>query len=171
MLLAVTFIVGLLVGAQEAARLPLGRGWMPSHMLLGLSGALAVVFVHSLVVTYFIGTTRWCKEVSEAYSLDPRFIRESTRLKRRSFPWSLSAMLVIVGVLALGAAADPATGRRQLEPWAMFHLVAASLGFLYVACSFYVIWNNVAAQHALVEQIVEAVRQIRLEKGLDVADS
>jgi hypothetical protein len=76
-------------------------------------------------------------------------------------------MLVIVAVISLGAAADPATGRRNLEPWATVHLIAASLGFLFIGYSFYVTWNNVAAQHALIDRIVEAVRQIRLEKGLE----
>ena len=39
-------------------------------MLTGTSAALAVVFVHSIAVTYFIGTSRWCKEVTETYQLD-----------------------------------------------------------------------------------------------------
>jgi hypothetical protein len=168
LVLAITFGVGLAVGAQEAPRIPGVRGWMPLHLLLGVASALAVVFVHSLAVTYFIGTTRWCKEVSETYSLETELARESTRLKRRSFPWSLSAMLVIVGVISLGAASDPATGRRNLEPWATAHLWAAALGFIYVAWSFYATWNNVAAQHALIERIVETVRRIRVEKGLEV---
>lgn len=166
--LGITFVVGLLVGSQEAGELPAPRPWMGYHFLLGVTSALAVVFVHCLVVTYFIGTTRWCKEVTETYSLDRRLVHESSRLKRRSFPWSLSAMLVIVVVIALGAAADPATGRRNLEPWATVHLIAACLGLLYVAASFYFTWNNVAAHHALIERIVAEVQRIRREKGLDV---
>lgn len=167
-LLAITFVAGLLVGSLAAEDASTARGWMPYHLLLGVASALSVVFVHSLVVTYFIGTTRWCKEVAETYALDPKLNRESARLKRRSFPWSLSAMLVIVGVIALGAAADPATGRRNLEPWATAHLIAASIGLLYVASSFYFTWNNVAAQHALIDRIVAEVRRIRIEKGLEV---
>lgn len=166
--MGVTFVVGLLVGSRDVGEDPAVRPWMPYHFLFGLASALAVVFVHSLVVTYFIGTTRWCKEVTETYSLDPRLVQESTRLKRRSFPWSLSAMLVIVVVIALGAAADPATGRRNLEPWAVVHFIAASLGFLYVVSSFYFTWNNVAAHHALIDRIVEEVRRIRRERGLEV---
>jgi hypothetical protein len=166
--LGVTFIVGLLVGSQDAGPAQAARSWMPSHFLLGVGSALMVVFVHSLVVTYFIGTTRWCKEVTETYSLDRQFIRESARLKRRSFPWSLSAMLVIVIVIALGAAADPATGRRNLEPWGTVHLVAASLGLFYMVASLYLTWNNVAAHHALIDRIVAEVGRIRRAKGLDV---
>jgi hypothetical protein len=167
-ILGVTFVVGLLVGAQGPASAPAGGSWMPYHFLLGVASALAVVFVHSLVVTYFIGTTRWCKEVTETYGLERRFIQESTRLKRRSFPWSLSAMLVIVVVITLGAAADPATGRRNLEPWGTVHLVAALLGLLFVVGSLYITWNNVAAHQALIDRIVAEVARIRRAKGLDV---
>ena len=167
LLLGATFVTGLVVGSDEERTGPVSRPWMGHHFLLGVASALAVVFVHSLAVTYFIGTTRWCKEVTETYSLDAEFIRESTRLKRRAFPWSLSAMLVIVGVIALGAAADPATGRRNLEPWAVAHLVAAGVGLVYVTASFYIACNKVAAHHVLIERIVADVHRVRLEKGLD----
>ena len=55
------------------------------HRLTGIAAALGVVFVESVVVTYFIGTSRWCKEVTETYRLDPNRVRQSNRLKRRAF--------------------------------------------------------------------------------------
>jgi hypothetical protein len=36
--------------------------WATVHRLTGVAAALAVVFVESVVITYFIGTSRWCKE-------------------------------------------------------------------------------------------------------------
>ena len=62
--------------------------------MFGLGSALVVVFVNSIVVTYFIGTSRWCKEVVETYSLDRGLLRRSVILKRRTFPWAVMAMLV-----------------------------------------------------------------------------
>ena len=44
--------------------------WATMHRLTGLAAALAVVFVESVVVTYFIGTSRWCKEVVETYQFE-----------------------------------------------------------------------------------------------------
>src|SRR5436305_10372787 len=35
------------------------------HKMFGLASALCVVLVNSIVVTYFVGTSRWCKEVVE----------------------------------------------------------------------------------------------------------
>ena len=36
----------------------------------------SVVLVESVVVTYFIGTSRWCKEVVETYRLDPAAVQD-----------------------------------------------------------------------------------------------
>ena len=52
------------------------------HRLLGLAAAIVVVLANSITVTYFVGTGRWCKEVSEAYELDPQFVRRSAKIKR-----------------------------------------------------------------------------------------
>src|SRR4051812_22399042 len=92
--------------------------WATLHRLTGVAAALAIVFVESIVVTYFIGTSRWCKEVVETYQFDPSIIAMSNRLKRRTFPWALAGMLAVVGIIALGGAADPATMAQNTKPWA-----------------------------------------------------
>ena len=68
------------------------------HFQLGLATSLAVVLINSLSVTYLIGTSRWVKEVCDAYELDDRFVRESTIVKRRTFPWSKKLPLSIKSV-------------------------------------------------------------------------
>ncbi|HEV3004682.1 MAG TPA: hypothetical protein VGX78_09475 [Pirellulales bacterium] len=81
--------------------------WATTHRLAGVGVGLLVVLVNSIVVTYFIGTSRWCKEVVATYSLDGELVRRSTRLKRRTFPFALASMLVVVVLIASGGAADP----------------------------------------------------------------
>src|SRR5439155_21431475 len=44
------------------------RRWMSLHMLLGAAAALMTVLVNSITVTYFIGTSAWCKEVCQTYA-------------------------------------------------------------------------------------------------------
>ncbi len=141
--------------------------WRGIHMLTGASAALAVVFVHSIAVTYFIGTSRWCKEVTETYHLDPQMLRESTRLKRRTFPWCLLGMLGVVVVAALGAASDPGTGRADTASWANIHLAAALVGLLFIAWTYYRAWLNIVGNQAVIQQIVDAVADIRRARGLD----
>ena len=110
-MMGAALVVGLSIGELNRDASVETLRWATVHRLSGVAAALAVVLVNSIVVTYFIGTSRWCKEVSETYALDPSLVRRSTLLKRRTFPWALLGMLAVVGVIALGGAADPATGR------------------------------------------------------------
>jgi uncharacterized membrane protein HdeD (DUF308 family) len=142
--------------------------WRGVHMLTGASAALAVVFVHSIAVTYFIGTSRWCKEVTETYQLDPQLLRQSTQLKRRTFPWCLLGMVGVVAVAALGAASDPGTGRAETAWWATIHLWAAFLGMAFIAWTYYRAWLNIVANQQVIQHLVDAVAVIRRERGLDV---
>ena len=165
-------VVGLSLGDLRTDRSPENQHWGTIHRLSGVAAALGVVFVHSIVVTYFIGTSRWCKEVVETYGLDRDLIRTSTLLKRRTFPWALIAMLTVVGIIALGAAADPgALGPERSAKWAAPHQLAAFAGIAIIGWSMLVEWGNLHANHALIARVLEEVRRVRIARGLDVADS
>jgi hypothetical protein len=168
LLMATALILGLFVGdihgTQDLQRL----GWARVHRLLGLASAVVVVLVDSIVVTYFIGTSRWCKEVSEAYELGNDFVGRSGTLKRRTFPWALLSMLAVVAVGALGAAADPATLRPGSENWVIVHLTGALAGFAFIALAFFIQGQRIAANHEVIEAVMAQVRRIRREHGLEV---
>lgn len=136
------------------------------HRLMGIAAALAVVFVESIVVTYFIGTSRWCKEVTETYRLEPVLLRESAALKRRAFPWAVLGMLAVVGVAALGAASDPATGRADTAAWANYHLAAALGGIAFIAWTYYLAGSYIAANQGVIQRMVDRVAEVRRERGL-----
>src|SRR5690606_16480093 len=135
--------------------------------------AIAVMLVNGIVITYFIGTSRWCREVVEAYELDPAFARRSAALKSRVFPVTLAAMLVVVGMVAVGGAADPA---RALPPppadftWADIHLLGTLLGAAFFVWVNYQQWTIIAANQHVIGDILEKVREIRIAKGLEVDD-
>ena len=168
MLMGVAVTLGLVIGdlyADPVAGETLV--WATRHRLIGVAAALFVVLVESIGVTYFIGTSRWCKEVTETYRLPPADLAESTRLKRRSFPWLVLGMLTVVGVSALGAASDPGTGRSDASSWTDIHLAAAFGGLCLIAWTYYRAWLNIADNQRVIERIVAQVRQIREERGLD----
>ncbi len=167
-LTAATLVLGLSIEDLHTDQSPEMLRWATVHRLAGIASALAVVLVNSIVVTYFIGTSRWCKEVCEAYSLDNGLIRRSTSLKRRTFPWAVLGMLTVVGVIALGAAADPATGLPHTRDWVTPHLLGALAGVTFIAWVFFVEWKNIDANHALIADVLEHVRRIRVERGLEV---
>ena len=165
--LLVTWWIGLTLGGIDIQNVQAYLDWKGIHFLCGLACSLTVVFVDCIAVTYFIGTSRWCKEVCQTYSLDEKFVLRSKRLKRRTFPLALSSMLMMVGIIALGAASDPSTGLPHTESWVTPHLIAASIGIFLISWSFLAQWNNIRENFKVISEIMDHVKRIRLERGLD----
>ncbi len=165
--MVVTLGLGLYVTSVNAARVPELLSWHRAHFLAGVFTSLVVVLVNCISMTYFIGTNRWCKEVVDTYELDQKLVQRSTVLKRRTFPWALLSVLIMVGVSSLGAAADiRAPGADQ---WVTFHLVGALGGFSFIVLSFFMQIQRIAAHHAVIGEIMQEVRRIRIERGLEPA--
>jgi hypothetical protein len=166
--MAATLIMGLSMGdLYERPPSTDTLQWATVHRLTGVAAALFVVFVESVVVTYFVGTSRWCKEVVDTYKFDPELVRQSNWLKRRTFPWAVLGMLAVVGVSALGAAADPATGQPDTKSWTNWHLMGAFAGILFIAWTYVAAWNNIVANQAIIERLVSEVQRVRRERGLE----
>jgi hypothetical protein len=141
------------------------------HRQTGVAAGLFVVLVNSIVVTYFVGTSRWCREVVETYSLDVELIRRSNRLKRSTFPYALASILAIVGLVALGGAADPAA-RVRLPPlgdltWTNIHFAAACLALCFIAYASFIQSHNIRENHTIINDVMAEVGRIRKERGLD----
>lgn len=171
-LFAAALVLGLSIG-DLYAKPPVEATlrWRGIHMLTGTSAALAVVLVHSIAVTYFVGTSRWCKEVTETYRLDPQCLHCSNLLKRQAFPWCVLGMLTVVAVGALGAASDPGTGRLDTASWTQVHLLGAFVGLAVIGWTYYRVWLSIVDNQAVIEQIVQKVQAIRQERGLETVDS
>jgi hypothetical protein len=174
--LAAALFLGLSIGDLQAvadSKLPdsahqtvLDRA--SAHRLAGLAAALVVILVNSIAVTYFIGTSRWCKEVVERYSLDAELFRRSQALKRRTFPWAALNMLAMIGVVALGAAADPGTGIENTAVWVMPHFLAGLAAIPLAALSFFVQATNMRTHYDVINVIMAEVRTIRTQRELEV---
>jgi hypothetical protein len=62
---AANLLIGLSLGDLRGAEVsPATLKWATIHRLGGVAAALGVVFVNSLIITYFVGTSRWVREVS-----------------------------------------------------------------------------------------------------------
>jgi len=139
------------------------------HFLLALATSVVVLFQNGVVVTYFIGTSRWCREVVATYRLAPALAAESDRLKRQTFPFSAANMLLVVALVSLGAAADPATAVPTIGGvrWADIHLVGVLAALVFMAYATFVQWENIRAHQQVIETILDRVRTIRASRGLD----
>ncbi len=167
-LMVATAGLGLWLGDLHGQTDPAVLRWGTVHRLSGVLAALTVVLVNSMAVTYFIGTGRWCREVVETYGLNSSYIDESRRLKRKAFPFALLGMLGVVAIVALGGAADPASGRPGTEAWVTPHLIGGIGLVAAIAWCFQAQLPNMRRQHDLIERVLEEVRSVRLARGLDV---
>jgi hypothetical protein len=139
------------------------------HMLLGSAAAMMTVLVSSISVTYFIGTSRWCKEVCETYGISGDLAERSARLKRNTFPWSLAGILAIIAVVALGAAADPSGANWGRAGGVVVpHYLGAMIGLVIVMASFWMQLSRIAENHAVIEEILAEVARIRAERELPI---
>jgi uncharacterized membrane protein len=153
------------------ARLLGPRSRMTLHMLLGAAAALITLLVNSITVTYFIGTSRWCKEVCETYGLSGELAERSTRLKRSAFPWALAGILSVIVIVGLGAAADPSGANwPHSAQFVMPHYVAAMIGLVIVVIAFFVQITRIAENYTVIEEILREVERIRAAKGLPVEE-
>jgi hypothetical protein len=145
------------------------RPQMTRHMLLGIASALVTLLVCSVSITYFVGTSKWFKEVVETYKLDPRYVEQSGRIKRRSFRWSVSGALAIVLVVGLGAASEPTWANAENSPlFVLPHYVASLVAVGFLLLSFYMQATALAENGRLIETVMGDVRRIRAERGLAV---
>jgi len=145
------------------------------HFYLGLASSLLVILVNSITVTYFIGTSRWCKEVAETYQLAPSLVQRSDELKRRTFPWAAGSMLLVIVLAALGGLADPSTTVSQVHPqwpaeFVTWHYALAMIALVLVAAAFWVQINRIAANYAVIDEMTAEVRRIRAERNLPIEE-
>lgn len=149
---------------------PNGQSWATGHRLSAIGSLLVVVLLHSIAATYFIGTSRWCREVVDAYKLDVALARRSNSLKRRSFLLAFIGMLAAVAMGASGAANDPGAGLRLQPPvpmtWTQIHLAAAVCFMAFTVWAFGRAWLNMAAHQEIIGRILADVKRIRAERGL-----
>lgn len=139
------------------------------HMLLGVATALVALLVNCISVTYFVGTSKWCGEVSGAYGLDGAKAMESQRLKRKNFPWAVIGSLTVLLIVLCGGAADPdGMMRQEAVHYVNYHLASAFLGIAVIGWSFFKQAHYVASNFLLIQDILDQVKAIRLAKGLDV---
>jgi len=167
-LMVATAALGLWLGDLHGQTDPAILRWGTVHRLSGVLSALMVVLVNSMAVTYFIGTARWCREVVEAYGLDASFVEESRRLKRSAFPFALLGMLAVVTIVALGGAADPASGRPGTQQWVTPHLLGGLGLAAAIAWCFQAQLPQIRRQQELIEDVMADVRESRRSRGLDV---
>lgn len=138
------------------------------HVLFGIAATLVTILVNSITVTYFVGTTRWCREVVDTYSLDNSLAERSLKLKRKAYPLALISFLAVLALVVLGAVSDPSGSNfEDSARWVVVHQLAAWVGTGVVAWSLMMQVGTIGANYEIIEEILENVRAVRQARGLD----
>ena len=142
------------------------RAQLATHFRVALAAIPVALLVHSVAFTYFMGTGRWMEETCEAYKLGPEYRDQNIKLKYRMLP----GMMLCVGLMlvtgAFGAISDPGANVRMANS----KLIHFSLAIATVLANLLVTWTEwqaISRNGSLIEAVMDRVRQIRREKGLD----
>lgn len=135
------------------------------HFVLGLTSAITALFVHCLVLTYFLGTGRWVKEVCLAYGLpDADMPRRTRDIKRRNTPRVILAMLLTIAAAAAGAG-------KQFQVWpGIIHFVLVCATLVFNAYVFFVEYGNMRLNAWILDSVMAEVERIRAERGLPTSE-
>ncbi|MFP6673779.1 MAG: hypothetical protein VB878_01760 [Pirellulaceae bacterium] len=138
------------------------------HVLFGIAASLVTLLVNSITITYFIGTSRWCKEVVDTYSLDEELADRSRRLKRGAWPWAVVGVISILAIVMMGAVSDPSSANFENSVrWVLPHRLAALAGVGIIAWSLLMQVGKIGANYEVIEQILDEVKEVRRTRGLD----
>lgn len=175
--LAVVAVISMLVAfglgwvIEDARSIePAKMGQVTLHMFVGLGALVFVSLVHSIILTYFMGTGRWLEETCKAYSLGDEYFAASKRVKYRVIPMMVFGIFSLVMVGAVGAMADPASGSK-FTGW--FGLDAAKTHFAIAATAItlnllihFMEFQAVRQNVEIINMVLADVHRIRTERGL-----
>ena len=132
-----------------------------THFILGLFTAMAVLLVHCLAITYFLGTGRWVKEVCLAYEMpDERWPRQTRDIKRGNTPYAILAMLITIATAAAGA------GRQNFDWPAWLHAALACVTLVVNGVVWVVEYRNMATNLRILDEVYAEADRMRAEQGL-----
>jgi hypothetical protein len=171
LILVAALILGFLIGdprdVSEATRKA-----MSLHVLTSVAALIFGVLVHAVLLTYFMGTSRWMEEVRLAYQLDTRYSLENRRLKYRTIPPMVLAVIVLIFTIPSGALSVDAGN------WTLFGVLTMSPAAAHRTYSLFAIVFNAAVNvieyravrrnGELVASVLEDVRRIRVAQGRPV---
>jgi hypothetical protein len=152
--------------AADPAALGEARHAVSMHLLIAVAASLIVLMLHSIVLTYFMGTGRWLEETTRAYVLDERFRTGNIRLKYRVIPGMVACMALVIVTGAVGAQNDPGVADQSSWTSTLHFLLALATVGLNLAMSV-VEYFSIHDNGRLLAEVVGEVKRIRRERGLE----
>ncbi len=169
LLLIAAFVMGYQIGDAHSVAASTRR-LMSYHLLISVAALIFAALVHAVLLTYFMGTSRWMDEVRLAYKLDARWFEENRQLKYRTIPLMVCCLLVLILNIPLGASAVDRgnwtlPGGHSLSP-STVHLAFALLTLVINLAVNIREYRAIERNGELIQEVVQEVRRIRQEHGL-----
>ncbi|PHR97940.1 MAG: hypothetical protein COA78_26835 [Blastopirellula sp.] len=142
------------------------RGRAGVHMVLGTLAAICTVLASCVCLTYFVGTSRWCKEVTEAYHFETALAERSANMKRLAFQLAVATMTTMMLLVAIGSLVSStgdyfrAWSPVMVTPHMIFGFAATAL----VAFIFLKQMQLVTENYQIIRQLSEQVQKVRQDK-------
>jgi hypothetical protein len=171
LLLLAAFILGLEIGDPHSLA-PLTRKLLSYHLLISVAALIFAALVHAVLLTYFMGTSRWLEEARQAYKFDIRWSEENRQLKYRTIPVMAVCLLVLIANIPFGAlAVDRAPwvlpGVGSVSP-SHVHLVFSLLTLVVNLAVNALEYRSIRRNGELIADVLGEVRRIREARGLPV---
>jgi hypothetical protein len=155
-LLVASFVLGCEIGDIRSVS-SWTRKLLSYHLLISVAALIFAALVHAVLLTYFMGTSRWIEEARQAYKFDARWSEENRRLKYRAIPTMVLCLLLLISNIPLGAVAS-----------ANVHLVVAILTLVVNLAVNAMEYAAIRRNGELIAAVVIEVRRIRETLGLPV---
>jgi hypothetical protein len=156
LLLVAAFVLGCEIGDIRNVS-SLTRKLLSYHILISVAALIFAALVHAVLLTYFMGTSRWIEEARQAYKFDAQWSEENRRLKYRAIPTMVLCLLLLISNIPLGAVAS-----------ANVHLVVAIITLVVNLAVNAMEYAAIRRNGELIAAVVGEVRRIRETLGLPV---
>jgi hypothetical protein len=146
-------IVGALATAGVAVAAGLGYGLsspadagMPRHIIAALAASLALMFSHSWILIYLLGTGKVIRDAVREGGLDPALSAASRRLRRICYPVILLAALLVLATFLVGGAVATKAAEAWVHHVLFWVAIVAQVGALALEA-----WGLAANERLLVD--------------------
>lgn len=120
------------------------------HFLPGLVGVLLACFLHSMVISYFLGATEPIRDALKGIEKQQELLRTAAGIRKRGIFWAAIGIVTMIAVAVSGGAAD-----RLVIP-RILHLATSVAGIgLTIQC----FWQEVL----LVAANIHLIREVDMK--------
>jgi hypothetical protein len=120
---------------------------MPTHIIAALAACLLVMFSHSWILLYLLGTGRLIKATVREGGLDPALLAESRRLRRVCYACLLAAAALVMATFLVGGA----VAGKGVPPWV--HHLLSWVAVAVQGLALWIEWRTLAANERLLRDV------------------